>query len=410
MKLLAVTPYFPSPNWGSGARSFYVLKALAKRYRISLVTQVSQEELETVVATSPLHEWLASMRLLSRSQPRSRRQQQVLNFLRGRSTSISDHTLPGLQMIVDDCLAQGDYQALYFDCALSAHLSLPRHMPVIILQHNIEYELLQRTYRYEHNWLRKWYNWREYRLVRPFELRTCRRADVVLVTSERERLLLRELLPQKMIEVVPNGVDVEYFRGTLPRQEARHRLVFTGSMDYYPNIDAVLFFARVCWPSIRERVPDAEWQIVGKNPPAAVWRLGGLPGVTVTGSVPDVRPYLQEATVTIVPLQIGSGTRLKILEALAMGKAVVSTSLGAEGLALVSGRHLWIEDEPEAFARRVVELFHDPEQRASLGSAGRSLVEEEYSWQRCERDLLALLEHLDLGGARPDQPLSETRL
>jgi polysaccharide biosynthesis protein PslH len=193
---------------------------------------------------------------------------------------------------------------------------------------------------------------------------------------------------------VPNGVDVEAFQKNCSRREVPGRIVFTGTFSYYPNVQAVLLFAQRCWPLIRAQAPLATWQIVGGNPPLEVQRLAELPGVAVTGTVPDVKPYLDAAEVAVAPLQIGSGTRLKILEALSMQKAVVSTSLGCEGLAVVSGEHLVVADEPEAFAQSVVTLLGNPELRATLGANGRTLVEAEYRWEQCGDKLLRVLEGL----------------
>jgi sugar transferase (PEP-CTERM/EpsH1 system associated) len=395
MKLLAVVPYLPSPTWGGGARSFYVLRMLARTYRVSLVALTTENGPEQQLAPLDLRELVEAIQLIPRAQRRSRRWEQIFNFIQGRSTLIRDHQAPRLQAVVDSYLADGSYDAVYFDCALTAGLRIPEHVTTLVLQHNIEYELLQRSYLYEHNLFRKWYNWREYRLVKPFELACCRRADVVFVASEREQRLLQDLLPRNLIGVVPNGVDLDFFDPAVDGQEMPNRLVFTGSMDYYPNVHAVLFFARACWPYIRRHVPEAEWLIVGRNPPAAVRRLARLPGVTVTGSVPDIRSYLAEASVVVVPLRIGSGTRLKILEAFAMRKAVISTALGAEGLAVTPGEHLLIEDQPEAFARAVIALLRDEQRRRRLGEAGRRLVEQAYSWSRCEEALLALLARVE---------------
>src|SRR5206468_2859821 len=191
---------------------------------------------------------------------------------------------------------------------------------------------------------RKWYYWWESRKIRPVELERCRSAHGVLVTSEREASLLKSLLPNTMLAVVPNGVDTEAFQQPNQQPEIPDRIIYTGAMDSYPNVDAVLYFARECWPRIQSKVTTATWQIVGRNPPPVVQDLAKLPGISVVGSVPDVKPYLAAATVAIAPLLIGSGTRLKILEAFAMGKAVVSTSLGCEGLACVSGRDLMVAD------------------------------------------------------------------
>jgi glycosyltransferase involved in cell wall biosynthesis len=158
------------------------------------------------------------------------------------------------------------------------------------------------------------------------------------------------------------------------------------------RVNTFLGFAHRCWPLIRAQVSDATWYIVGRNPNAEVRKLAELPGITVTGAVPDVRSYLASSAVAIAPLQIGSGTRLKILEAFAMRKAVVSTSVGCEGLAVETGEHLLVADQPVEFAQAVVTLLNNPELRTALGQAARLLVEAEYSWKFCGGQLLRVLE------------------
>lgn len=319
----------------------------------------------------------------------------LLGILRSGSRLVDIHRIKNMQKLIDDVFARDHYDVVLFESVFMADYRLPKGTRVMIDQHNIEHELLYRTYQSEKSFLRKWYNWWESRQVKRFELNCCRNAQGVLVTSEREALLLKPLLPDSLIAVVPNGVDTEAFQQVNLEQEVPDRIVFTGSMDYYPNVGAVLYFARECWPLIRRSMPTATWQIVGKNPPPVVQDLARrLEGVSVTGSVPDVKPYIAAATVAIAPLLIGSGTRLKILEALAMGKAVVSTSLGCEGLAVTSGQHLMMADQPEVFAQSVVDLLQNAQQRMALGRAGRELVETEYSWKRCGDDLIHALEKI----------------
>jgi len=323
-----------------------------------------------------------------------KRVQQVLSILRGRSRLLDTYHIEAVQQILDDLFVREHYDVVLFESVFMADYQLSEGTQVVIDEHNIEYELLQRTYQREKSFARKWYNWWESRQLKPVEIERCRKAQGVLVTSKREALLLKPLLPDSVISVVPNGVDTEVFQVSDQKQQLPDRIIFTGSMNYYPNIDAVHYFARECWPLIRLKVPSATWQIVGKDPPSAVRDLAKLSGVSVTGSVPDVKPYLAAATVAIVPVLIGSGTRLKILEAFAMGKAVVSTSLGCEGLAVTSGKHLLVADQPAAFAQSIVDLLQNVEQRTALGNAGRKLAETEYSWKQCGDDIIRALEKI----------------
>jgi sugar transferase (PEP-CTERM/EpsH1 system associated) len=390
MKLLVVSIPLPRPQSGASARNYYLLKALARQHSVSLLAFHGVDEgedddlrlLETYTQTITLVPWKES----------AKRRQQMIHVLRGRSYWLNRFIMPAMQEALDEMLARERYDAVLFENALLAGYRVPAGLKVIIDQHNLEYEILQRTAQQEQRSLRKWYSGREYHLVRHGELERCRKADLVLVTSKREQMILKQALPQNVVEVVPNGVDVDDFTRDKTALEQPHQIIFTGTMDYYPNTQAVLFFAQQCWPLIRAQIPDAAWHIIGRNPPVEVRRLPQLPGVTVTGWVPDMRPHLASAAVAIAPLQIGGGTRLKILEALALERAVVSTSQGCEGLEVEPGKHLLVADQPEAFAEAVISLLRRPEQRRNLGQAGRALVEATYSWDRCGGCLLQALE------------------
>ena len=419
-----VSPHVPHPSWGAGTRSYYLLKALAREHSVSLLALVGSEDVDRTCAA--FAELTQTLRVVVRAPSDGKRWQQLGSMMRGRSYLLDSYVYAEVQHELDALLSRDAYDAVLFESVFMAGYRIPEHMPMIIDEHNIEYELLQRTYRHEQGWLRKGYNWWESRSLKPVELERCRRARLVLVTSERERLLLKRLLPQSCIEVVPNGVDIDVFdasgigvegalsdhvilnasQGSLfvtrdPSMALRMTnvaqdgncgfkeaneptIIFTGTMNYYPNIDAVLFFARECWALIRSRVPNASWLIVGKDPPAEIWNVAkNAAGITVTGTVPDVRPYLARAAVAIAPVRIGSGTRLKILEAMAMGRAVISTSLGCEGLSVVPEKDLRVADSAQEFAQAVLDVLQDAEQRMALGNAGRRLVEANYGWRRC---------------------------
>lgn len=392
MNLLMVSPTIPSPTSGASTRNYHLLKALASKYSVSLLALGGSSEKGNYSGTSQLETLTSSLRVINVPKSAPKRLQQLIDLMRGELYTLKAYTLVEMQNALDTILATDQYHYILFESVLMAGYRLPGGIKVIIDQHNLEYEVRLRTYQHESAWLRKWYNRLESSLLKSVEIERCRDADLVLVTSERERLILKNMLPSNVIEVVPNGVDTEMFCGDSTEQEVLGRIIFTGSMEYYPNVHAVQYFAQKCWPLIRKRLPHATWHIVGKNPLPAVQKLSALPGVTVTGTVPDVRPHLASAAVAIVPLQIGSGTRLKILEALAMRKAVVSTSQGCEGLSVVPGKHLQVADQPEAFAEAVIAFMNNPEMRNAFGNAGRVLVEAEYSWEYCGTQLLHTLE------------------
>ncbi len=245
--------------------------------------------------------------------------------------------------------------------------------------HNIESELLERYSESASNPLKRLYARRTTGLLRRLEDQLLKLCDGHTVCSGRERDILAQRVPAARIEVIGNGVDVGFF--SQPQAGgSRQSLVFVGSMDYHANIDAALYFAREVWPSIRARRPDLEFVIVGSRPVEQILELGRQPGITVTGTVDDVRPYYGRALAVVVPLRVGSGTRLKVLEAMAAGVPVLSTTLGAEGLIVKPGSDLLIADSPQAMADAAVALQAGTPEWERLAGNALTLVKSRYDW------------------------------
>lgn len=265
-------------------------------------------------------------------------------------------------------------------------------VPVLLFEHNVEYLIWQRLANLETSpWKRALFEM-EWRKLRACEAEACRRAALTVTVSDDDRQRLEELAGVRAVSI-PTGVNTTYF-APRPEAEVAGRLVFSGSMDWHPNEDAVCYFADEVLPRIQTEVPDASFTIVGRNPSARVRDLATRPGIIVTGTLDDVRPSIAEGSVYVVPLRAGSGTRIKIFEALSMGKAVVSTTVGAEGLALESGRHFLAADTAHDFAHAVVRLLRDPARRRALGCDGRALVEAHYSWSKVARQFEAHCEEV----------------
>jgi polysaccharide biosynthesis protein PslH len=384
VRILMVCSRLPGSWSGASSRNYHLLHALAEEHSVTLVVLADDAELAADSWRTELEPMAERIRVVRRSNQRMRRLRQTLALASGRAYSLAQELLPEMQRTLDRVLQTESPDAVLFEGVKIAGYRLAAPMHTIIDQHNLEFELLRRAYERERSALRKGYNWLEYHRVRSAELACCQRADLVFVTSEREQAILSGLLGRQDIRVVPNGVDLRQFCPNPQRRELRHRVVFAGTFGYHPNVQAALFFADHCWPHIRARIPDATWQIIGRQPPPAVRRLAERPGILVAGSVPQVPPLLDAAAVAVAPILVGSGTRLKILEALAMEKAVVSTSVGCEGLAVRGGEHLLIADDAESFAAEVVRLLREPRLRAVLGRAGRALVEGAYRWEFSE--------------------------
>lgn len=381
MRILWVKPggLWP-PTAGSRLRSFHILAELSRRQRVTvLTTHGPDEEGEALSRHLPECEVV--------SYPYAAPKQGSAGFVRALARSwlsplpvdLWRWQVPELRAAVAARLAAGGVDICLADFLVSVP-NLPREpaAPVVLFEHNVEHMIWLRLARLERSGWRRPALELEWRKMRRVEAAACARARLTLAVSEADRAALAGLAPGARVLSVPTGVDTTYFypNGT---PESAARLVFTGAMDWYPNEDAMLHFIRDVFPLLRAALPQVSLAVVGRNPSARLKAAGG-DGVHVVGRVEDVRPYVAEAAVFVVPLRAGGGTRLKIFEALAMGKAVVSTTVGAEGLPLTPGQHLLLADDPQRFANAVLSLLRDPGQRGALGAAGRRLVEERFSW------------------------------
>ncbi len=252
--------------------------------------------------------------------------------------------------------------------------------PVVISAHNIEADIWRRYAENEEKLLRRLYIALQWKKVRHFESTVFDSASGITTVSSLDAAQARQLADRTRIEVVDNGVDLDFFKSNA-RKPHSGRIVFTGSMDWRPNQDAMKYFVREIFPLLKSSEEPVDFYIVGRNPSPDIVALGADKDITVTGEVDDVRPYMEEASVYAVPLRIGGGSRLKILEALAMEQAVVTTAIGAEGLEVEPNRHVLIGDSPEDFAVQIRRLFKDPELGKNLGRSGRRLVERRYGWE-----------------------------
>ncbi len=275
---------------------------------------------------------------------------------------------------------------------LTPSLSVPDGLPapVILFQHNVEAMIWQRHAAVPQNRLRRAYMRVQWRRMLRYEAAECRRFSHVVAVSEIDADLMRHDYGLASVSHIPMGVDLAYFTATVPRPTDNAELVFVGSMDWMPNDDGIRWFAAEVFGRVRQFVPGAKLTVVGRSPSQGMCELAARnPDVEVTGAVPDVRPYLQRAAISIVPLRIGGGTRLKIYEAMAMGAPVVSTKIGAEGLPVRNEEHLLIADTPEAQAEAISRLLKDRERANRLAVNALRLVRERGSWEAVTQQFLA---------------------
>ena len=385
LRILIVTPTVPyPPNWGFGIRVFNFVRELSLSHEISVVCYADDDEQDKVTTLGQYCTSVHTVRSPLRNL-RHKRSAQLRSVLSRRSFQTLAIQTQAMGQLIETLLSEGRFDLVQLESSQLSSLVTASATPWIIDEHNLEYELLQRMYEVERSPLRKFYNWLEYRKFRQEEVMAWRRSDACVLTSDRERGILALQEPGKLTHVAPNGVDIDYFSPKDIEVDS-DSIVFTGLMSYRPNIDAVVFFVREVLPLIVEAHPTARFTVVGMGAPESVTSLAGQ-HVSIVGGVPDVRPYVWSASVFAVPLRMGSGTRLKVLEGLAMGKAMVSTSVGCEGISVEDGKHLVIADDPVSLAHAVLQLLHDADLNRRLGQAGRQLVEERYSWVSIVRDL-----------------------
>jgi len=271
--------------------------------------------------------------------------------------------------------------------------SLPM-LPTACTHHNIESELLRLHADHFPNRVLRSYIKHQANLLEGVERKLCPRFDLNVMTSEVDAERLRGLAPGSRTTVIPNGVDVDFFRPAPAEDVVPGRIAFLGPTYMFPNRDAVDFFLSDTWPLIRQRCPESTLHLIGKNSADEKARFESHPGVTCNGHVPDIRPHFAQTAVSIVPIRVGGGTRLKILDSWSMGTAVVSTSVGCEGLETDDGRNILIRDDPQEFAAAVVQVLRDPELRVRLGHEGRKTAEELYGWRVLGRKLAGLYQDL----------------
>jgi len=384
---------------GGKIRSFNLLKELGKKHDVTLFTFYGAHANDR---HSDLKQYFSRVIHLPVALPAQRGVGEALkyarNFLTLRPYSLSKYALPEVALALRKLLMEERYDLLICDFLFSAPIvpwDIP--LPKVLFTHNVEMQIWKRHYEVARNPIWKVVAWREYRTMERAEREYLEKADHVLTVSENDRQLFGVFLPIENISVIPTGVDIDYFHPSSSPAES-NRLVFTGSMDWMPNEDAIQYFAKDIFPLIRKEVPEASLWVVGRHPSERTQALETEnSGVFITGTVEDIRPFSWDASVYVVPLRVGGGTRIKIFEAMAMGKAIVSTPVGAEGLPVEHNKNILLEESAEGFARQVIRLLREPGERARLGREARKLVEEDYSWGAVAGTFDAVFEKISMG-------------
>lgn len=401
MNILIVSAQFPYPTRsGFTTRVYQLARHLSMRHGVTVLSYAEPHQREGVAGLAAQ----MSVRAVERT-PRSskgKRVVQALTVVSPRSYSAREVHSTRMQAAIDELCSAESFDVIQLESSFLCTFRFPSSPRLVIDEHNIEYELFQRTCESERSLPRRAFNRLEYLRFRRFEQVCWARADACVVTSEREVEPVRSCAPRTPVVVVPNSVDVDHFTPSDAPVEP-HTVVFTGTLNYRPNLDGVRYLIDEIWPLVRDRHPDARLTLTGRTDGVDTRPLA-RPGVEFLGEVPDIRSSLRAAAAVAVPIRFGGGTRLKVVEGLAMGKALVSTTLGCEGVAVADGEHLLIADDAVTFASRIVELFEDPALGRSLGRAGRSLVETRYSWELASTRLEALYQQITGEAPGPATP------
>jgi glycosyltransferase involved in cell wall biosynthesis len=372
------------PDTGGKIRSYNILRELARRHSVTFFSFYGEHANDANPGLQNIFDRVACLPL-SLPAPKSLAElaDYSIRLFSPQPYGITKFCRRGVRQKLRELLQGKTHDVILCDFLTPAGV-VPWDSPIpkVVFTHNVEAMIWKRHYEVAKNPVWKAISWWEWRKMDAAERRYLRLADRVLTVSPTDRDTFATFLPDRTITVIPTGVDVEYFK-PMPLEETPNSLVFTGSMDWLPNEDAIFYFVEAVLPLIRRQCPEVSLEVVGRNPSRKLQALAGSEkALHPTGWVEDIRPHLARGSVCIVPLRIGGGTRLKIFEAMAMGKATVSTSVGAEGLPVQNEENILLADTPEHFAHAVISLLRDAPQRRRLGTAARALVEENYGWPK----------------------------
>ncbi|WP_376694895.1 glycosyltransferase [Wenzhouxiangella sp. EGI_FJ10305] len=393
-RILFVTSRLPyPPSEGHQLRAWHLLRAAARDHRVTLLSLRRPDE-------QPLPEHLPGIDLDGVHQidlpalglPHRVAGLALRGLLPGRTLLDLRYRPPALQQRFDQLVHQADLVHLDILAVAGLLERVPDGIPTILNEHNVESLLAHKRVAMETQPLKRLLLRLKHRGLERFERSACTRASRVLACSQEDAGRLQALAPGCRVDIVPNGVDLEAFRPGSPEDEQPGALVFVGHMGWFPNRDGVEYFIAEILPLLGNR-KGLHLEIIGRNQNHSVPRAAAG-RVSFSGFVDDLQARVQRAAVFIVPLRAGSGTRLKILEAMALGKAIVSTRIGAEGIGLVDGDSACLADTPAEFARAIDRLLDDPELRRNLGQRARQLAEQRYGWTVIGERLLAAYESL----------------
>lgn len=392
MRILHLMPYSPvPPTFGGALRVYHLLRLLARNHDITLLTfgdAESKKELESCFGNQ-----VKEIHFLEKPWTRKyKRIGQLYSLLGKHSFFYMMARHPEMQNKLNHLFDKNQYDIALTEFSHTASYEMNTDAVKIMDAHNVEYEIFRRMWLNAGSSLRKVYYKSEFKKFYHEEIAAIQRHNSILVTSVNDKNILDREVPEVPKYVIPNGVDAEYFTPTDEKREP-NSLVFTGAMSYVPNYDGLVYFLDTIFPIIQKTIPDIKIYIVGNNPPKNLLSRAS-DNIVITGFVDDVRPYINRSSVYVVPLRMGSGTRLKVLEAMSMRIPIVTTSMGCEGINVVDNESVLIANEPESFAESVIKLLNNKNLRQTLTENGFELMKSKYEWSVIGNDLERTLQTL----------------
>lgn len=392
MKVLHVMPYSPVPqSFGGAIRVYHMLKNIALHNEVTVLTYGSPEDHRRL--SQEFSPQVKTIHMVPKPWLRThKRLGQFYALWTSHSTFSLYIRTREMRSQMRRILCENEFDVVQTEFSAMVLDELSTDALKILDAHNVEYDIFRRMWINTRSPLRKVHYYREYKTFFHEETEACRKQDAIFVTSERDKKLFDGGAPNVPKFVVPNGVDTSYFKPFNETPEPSS-LVFTGMMGYLPNNDGALHFLDKIFPLIQKKIPEARVYIVGNRPSKKLLKRAS-DKVVITGYVHDVRPFVSRASVYVVPLRMGGGTRLKVMEAMAMKKPIVTTGIGCEGIDVVNGESALIVDEPQLFAEAVVELLHNAALRQRLIRNGYELVRSRYEWSAIGRQVEQLYQSL----------------
>jgi len=395
MHILFVTDYLPYPPIsGDRIRVYNIAKCIAKVHRVSFAAPVRTEE--EVRSVDGLRDFCRQFVTadLPRRNPIAHLPGLFRTALKGQPLELHFMNSDVLRRGIQSLLKTDPVDIVQFEHSRMAHYAdvIPAGVKKVLTFHNVASQQFDTIYKVMRSPVPKFRAWLFSRQMRRWETQCVRTLDRCVTVSENDRQLLLRDVPDARIDIVPNGVDT-HTKQILPRSDGPLTLLLIGLMSYAPYSDSAIYFCEKILPALRKKIGNVHVLIVGPNPPPEVTRLQG-DGVEVTGRVPEVEPYYRQSTISVVPLRAGGGTRLKILEAMAFGRPVVSTSLGCEGLNVTDEEHLLVADTPERFVESIARLANDTRLYESIVRSARQRVEAQYDWEIIAAQMLRIYAEL----------------